>query len=111
MDENEYRRLMDAGVLGGSADQSVTEAWDAGAYNKLQMDLRVATAGSAGTLKLQHAPVNEDKAYEDLSGASVNLNATGSTFVTVSDFWRFVRWSYSGATGNPVALIDGIAKK
>ena len=108
---SEYDRRLDARELSGSEDQSVTEAWDAGQYNKLQVNFSVLTAGSAGTLKLQHAAVNEDKAYEDLSGASVNLNSAGNSFVTVSDFLRFVRWSSASAAGSPVALIDIIAKQ
>ena len=56
--------------------QSREEVTDAGAYNRAQVQFRVLKAGSAGTVTLQHAAVNEPDAFKDISGATWNLNAT-----------------------------------
>ncbi|MCK6505667.1 hypothetical protein L6R53_20100 [Myxococcota bacterium] len=98
--------------LTGNATQPVEEAWDAGAFTRLEVHCRVLKQGSAGgSIILQHAAVNEDAAYVALPGATWNVNTDG-TFVSVTAFLRFVRWSTTGTiAGDPVALIDGIGKE
>lgn len=88
------------------------EVTDAGAYNKAQIQFRVLKAGSAGTVTLQHAAVNEPDAFKDVSGAQWNLNATTNSFTTVADFLRYLRVvSDANVAGSPVAMMDIILKE
>lgn len=109
---SQYSRFLPLQTLTANQTMPRDEVLDVGAYNKLQIQLRVLVAGSGGNVKIQHAAVNEPDAYKDLSGATVALNATTNQFVTVSDFLRYLRWVTDGAvTGSPAVLIDIIAKE
>jgi len=108
-----YTRLLRARPLTSATTPDTSEAFDAGGYRVLCIQTRVLSAGSAGTLKLQHAAVNEDSAYKDLTTfTAVNLNATANDFQEVTSFLRFIRWVTGTApTGNPSAVIDVVAKE
>ena len=86
----------------GAMSQELREAWDAGAYRELQLQMRVLSAGTAGTVELEHAAVNEEDAYTAISGTSTSLTSAANSFKTVTAFLRFIRWSVDGnPTGNP----------
>ncbi len=108
-----YTRILRARPLTSATTPDTSESFDAGGYRVLDVQTRVLNAGSAGTVKLQHAAVNEDAAFKDLSGfTAVNLNATANDFQEVTSFLRWVRWATGTApTGNPVAVIDIVAKE
>lgn len=107
-----YQRILDPRALTPNDTTQREEVLDAGAYNTLQAQMRVLSAGSAGNLKLQHAAVNEPDAFIDIGGASVSLASTSNSLVTVTNFLRFIRWFSDSATaGSPIALIDVVAKE
>lgn len=92
------------------AVQAPSEVGDFGASKELDIIIRVLKAGTAGTIELQHAVVNETSGFMQLASTVVNLNAAGSTFVQVTAFTRYVRWIVQGVAGSPVVRIDLIAK-
>jgi hypothetical protein len=105
-----YRRLLDLRTLLASEKQSMDDVLDAGAYRVLEIQHRVPKAGTAGNLQLQHAAVLSEDSFQNL-GAAVALNATSITFITVSDFLRYIRWTTdAGVAGSPIANVDIIAK-
>ncbi len=104
-------RLMEPMTINGDGDQPSWEAFDGGNYTQLNLLLRVLKAGTAGTLRIQHAAVNRDDAFVDLVGTAVSLAGTGDTFVQVTAFLRYVRWRVdSGTAGSPMALVELVAK-
>ncbi len=109
---SQYSRFLPLQTLSSTQTMPRDEVLDLGAYNTLQIQLRVLVAGSGGNVKIQHAAVNEPDAFKDLSGASAALNATGNHFVTVTNFLRYLRWVTDGSvSGSPAVLIDIIAKE
>lgn len=105
------RRLMPQQSLTANQVQPRDEVMDAGAYKTLECQGRCIVAGSNGQAKIQHAAVNEPDAFKDLAGAAWNLNATNNTVVSISNFLRYLRWvTDANVAGNPVALIDVVAK-
>ncbi len=108
---SQYHRLMDPTTLKPNLQQDLQDVFDAGAFRVLEVDVRVLKAGSAGSLLLQHAAVNEEDAYRDLAGSSVSLTGSGAYF-TIQNFLRFVRWRADGnVAGDPIPLIDTVAKE
>jgi len=108
---NTYVRLMDPTPLAANAKSSRTEVADLGAETKARAQIRVIKAGSAGTIRLQEAAVNEDGAFVDIANSTVSLGTTSNTIVPISDFLRFIRWITDGdVAGNPVVIIDIIGK-
>ena len=63
-------RLMEAQTLTADTTQSPLEALDLGNYKELEIVLNVLNVGTAGTLKAQHAAINKEGAFMDLSGVS-----------------------------------------
>lgn len=59
---------------------------DLGAFSKLEVQVRIPRAGTAGTLALETAAVNEEGAFRAISGASWNLNATANDHVGITGF-------------------------
>jgi hypothetical protein len=84
--------------------------FDAGEFTELNIAVRVISAGSAGTIFLQHAPVRASSAFSNLAGTSVALDAAGPDFVQITSFSRYIRWRATSVGGSPVVLIDLIAK-
>ena len=109
---SQYKRILDPRVLTADMTQPATDIWDAGAYRTLEVQARVVKAGTAGYLKIQHAAVNEEDAFRDLTGGNVGLSAVDNIYFSATGFLRYVRWVTDGAvTGSPVALVDVIAKE
>ena len=109
---SEYTRLMDLSNLAASMVQDRNEVFDAGAYTSLFAHCRIAKAGTAGNVLLQHAMVNESDAYINLTGVTWALNGNGGLIVAVNAHMRYIRWiTDGGVTGTPVALIDLIGKE
>lgn len=105
-----YIRLLDPRVLGAGDTQDSKDAFDGGGYSKLELQCRILKSGSAGSIKLQHAAVNEEDAYIDLGSASWVATGSGG-HISISNFLRFIRWAADGSVaGNPVVMIDLIAK-
>jgi len=107
----EYHRLQEPNALGPNQRSERDQVYDAGAFPKLQAQLRVVSAGTAGNIVLQHAAVMEPDAFTDIAGTSTALNAVSNNFYTVSNFLRYIRWVTDGAVaGNPKVIIDIMAK-
>lgn len=106
-------RILDAQTLSASKSSPREQVLDLGAYKQLNVHGRILKAGSAGTLVLQHAAVNEDDAFVDLPDMSWDVSSTSnSSFEEASSFLRFVRWKTDGSVASsPVALIDIVAKE
>lgn len=108
---SQYVRLLDPRVIQANDVQDLKDAFDGGAYTKLELHCRILKSGSAGNVKLQHAAVNDEDGYIDLGNASWAANGSGGP-VSISNFLRYVRWvGDSAVAGNPVVTIDLIAKE
>lgn len=111
-----YVRLLDPQALSASKESPREQVIDFGAYKQLNVDVRVIKAGTgtaAGTIKLQHAAVNEPDAFRNLTNASWVIDSTGTGgYLEITAFLRFVRWvTDSNVAGSPVVLIDVMAKE
>lgn len=106
-------RLLDAQTLSASKASPTEQIVDLGAYTQLNVQCRILKAGSAGTLVLQHAAVNEDEAFVDIPDMTWTLSSTSNSSVEVATaFLRYVRWKTDGSVASsPVALIDIVAKE
>lgn len=107
-----YRRLMEPTSITASQSQLTFDAMDAGAYLRLEVEVRVLKAGSgSGNVFLQHAAVNEEGSYLAVASAAWPVNATGTFYLSITGFLRFVRWAGdANVAGSPVIQIDVIAK-
>jgi hypothetical protein len=103
-------RLLETRAFSSDAVQDPSEVGDFGASKELDIIIRVLKAGTAGTIELQHAVVNETSGFVQLATTVVNLNAAGSTYVQVTAFTRYVRWLVQGVAGGPVVRVDLVAK-
>ena len=115
---SQYVRLMEPMVLSGSKQSETERVADLGAYKTLEVEFLIFAQVDSGVtsfeLKLQHASVNEEDAFVDLSGATVSLKTGATSHVSVSNFLRYVRWVsiLSGSiTTPPVVGIDIVAKE
>lgn len=107
-----YHRFLPYQTVSASQTMTRDEVFDAGAYRVLEVQCRVVVAGGGGSIKLQHAAVNEPDAFMDVSGGSWNLNATSKNYYSVTGFLRYLRWVTDGSvSGSPAVLIDIIAKE
>ncbi len=66
---------------------------------------------TSGTIVLQHSASRDPSSFVPLSGTSTVLTAVSNTPVEVTSFLRYVRWSASNVVGEPVVLIDLVAKE
>jgi len=108
---SQYRRLLDPRVILADEVQDLKDAFDGGAFTKMELQCRILKAGSAGSVKLQHAAINESGAYIDLVSASWAVGGAGG-YVSIPSFLRYVRWAAdSSVAGGPVVMIDIIAKE
>jgi len=93
----------------------VGPAVDLGAFNILNYQIRVHKAASAaGTIKLEHAAVDEDLAFGELvSAVSLTAVSEAGTTGNVPNFLRFVRYKASSdvSSGGAVVSIDIIARE
>lgn len=114
-------RLLDGVTL--NAQSALSAVVDLGEYLTLDIIVRVAQAGTAapaddgGTgavaLVVQHAPTDDDASYLDLPDpVSVDLTATGATWVHADHYTRYVRLTLSGhLEGDAVVTVDLVAKR
>lgn len=105
---NQYIRMMEKReVFIGEAGSPI----DLGAYKSVVAQIRVLSAGSGGTLCLQHAAKAEGSAFKNL-GDPANLNGTTNDVQAHTDFLRWVRFlADDNVAGNPIACIDIVAKE
>jgi hypothetical protein len=108
-----FTRLLRAKPIAGATTPDINESFDAGGFRELTCQIRVTTAGSAGTIKLQHSATNDDAAFTDITGFSaVSLTATTNNVQSITGFLRWIRYVTGTApTGNPVVIIDLVAKE
>ena len=111
-----YKRLLNARTLTAGWEQPLEAAIDVGGFRRLEVQVRLVKVGTAGTLSLESAPVNEDDAYQAVAGSSVNLDGTGTTDgkkqVSIDAFFRFLRVvTDAQAAGGAVATVDVVAKE
>lgn len=108
------RRLLEQKSLEDGDLMDLVDALDLGIYTSLEFVIRVLQAGEgeAPVLVLQHAAVNETGAYLNFeTPVSIDLTTTGSTWVHVAAFTRFVGWSLSGTlSSEAIVTIDVVAK-
>ncbi len=103
--------LLQPMTLTADWNQDQTEAVDLGGYTQLHLQINVLVAGTAGTIKIQHATRREKDWFEDIAGATVALNQSGPKTITVSSFSRFIRLATDGnVAGTPVAAGTIVAK-
>lgn len=106
-------RILDAQTLTASKSSPREQILDLGAYQQLNVHRRILKAGTAGTIVLQDAAVNEDDAFRDIPTMSWTLDSTSNSGVEESSsFLRFVRWKTDASVASsPVAIIDIVAKE
>jgi hypothetical protein len=106
--ENQAFRILQRRVV---RSDETSEVSDLGPYKSISASIRVAVAGSAGTIELQHAATNEPTAFKTI-GTAVNLNATTVNVQYHGAFLRYMRWLASGGVGgSPEVVIDLIGKE
>jgi hypothetical protein len=105
----EYARLQEAIAITASTTQDRRDALDAGSKHEVAVQVMVLTTG-VGTVKLQHAPILEDSAFEDVSG-SVDLATAGPKTILVTGHTRFLRWKATITSGTPQFRIDTIGRE
>ena len=107
---NQYHRLLDAQILPPNWVQPKEDVFDAGAWKEVEAHYRGIKTGSAGTVKLQTAAVNEPDAWVDVTGLSWSLSGTGG-LASSSHYLRYLRAVTDGAVaGAPAGLIDLVLK-
>ena len=69
--------------------------------------------GESPAIVFEHAPTNEAGAYFDFSTpASVDLTATGRSWIRVTAFTRYLRWTTTGTFETPaVVTVDLVARE
>lgn len=106
-----YKRLLEPAKLNGNFFQNIERAMDVREFRKLDLDMRILKDGTGGDFRVQHAVINEPDAYIDIPGALVVFgNGIGSHHISIDDFLGFIRVIGVGAAGDPVVLVDAIAR-
>ena len=92
--------------------QTDQQAGDYGAYNKLQIYMKILKAGVTGaTVFLSHNATLDPDNWAPLSGATIAQDGT-YVFVTVSDFLRYIRVEGSSTgNGSGIAIVDIVGKE
>jgi len=92
-----------------TADQN-GEILDLLLYNTLNIGATVHTAGSGGNIVLQHSDCTDPDTFQTL--ATISVSSTGTSFESISNFLRYVRWVTDGsvAGGPPVVSVSIVAK-
>ena len=108
------RRLLDQATVNDGDTLDLSDAPDLGEYHTLGLAVTVheAGVGTAPLLVVEHAASNATDYYGAFSTpAQVALDVTGTTFVQVDAFLRWVRWTTSGSLSSPATVtLDLIAK-
>lgn len=109
-----HRRILVRASVSTDDALDLSGALDLGELRELHVVVTVDEAGTGETARLsvKHAPVNEEAAYLDFeTPAEVDLTSTGTTWVQVSSFTRWVHWFLSGTLSeNAVVTLDVMAK-
>lgn len=106
---SQYVRLLDARALGPNQASPVDRVVDLGAYGRLEIDPRVMTVGSAGSLLIETSATGEDGSWRTIATIALTESAN---MVQVTSFLRYVRWTTSGSVaGAPVVIVDIVAKQ
>ena len=105
-------RLQDPYSTAAAATQRVEEAQDVGPHRYLTVQLRkLHTAALTGSVTLQHAPVLDEDAFEDLS-TTFNLSGGGNLVNVYSNTHRFLRWKIASLSGGTASfLIDIVGRE
>lgn len=105
-----YVRLLDAQVIAPNEKQPRDQALDLGGYKQLNIQARILKPGTAGTIFVEDAAVNEEAAFSRAIASFSVVNATNP--IEVNGFLRFVRWRADATiAGGPALLIDVVAKE
>ncbi|MFZ5476978.1 MAG: hypothetical protein ACOZNI_09410 [Myxococcota bacterium] len=109
---SKYFRLLPPTALTASYKQSDTQVVDCGAYNKLEIYLKMLKAGpAAGTVFISHNATLDADNWKAIPGASMAQNGTDS-FLSVDHFLRYIRVEGNGSgDGTGIALADVVAKE
>lgn len=111
--------LQEPRTLTASGQQAISGAIDVLQFRTLVVEAQVFRAGvSAEQLVLQHAPVLDDDAFEDItssdfsSSSTFDLTTTTSQVIRYVNVNRYVRWRGTRGAGatDPVFRLDVIAR-
>jgi hypothetical protein len=107
MADNKHFTLLNRQTV--TADQN-GEIQDLLLHNTLNIGATVHTAGSGGNIILQHSDSTDPSTFQTL--ATISVSSTGTTFESISNFLRYVRWVTDGsvAGGPPVVSVSIVAK-
>lgn len=109
---SQWKRLLDGATVTANWKQPKEDAFDAGAYRVLELQCRVVKPGTAGSILLEHAAVNDEAAFVALTGISWLADGSTGSFKAVNDFLRYVRVAGDNAVaGSPAVILDLIAKE
>lgn len=99
-------------ALGDTMQQ--TEALDVGEYQTLDLAVTVETAddGADAALVFEHAARNEAGCYMDFGDkVTVPLTVTGTTWVKIDRFTRFLGWAIEGTLNSGAVVSTDVAAK
>jgi hypothetical protein len=77
--------------------------------NKIEIQEKVDTAGSAGTFVIEHSNVDVDSYYVAL-GSIKNLNSAVVSFESFDHVMQYIRVKTVSAAGNPVLSVNVLVK-
>jgi hypothetical protein len=74
--------------------------YEVGYANKLEYHIRVHTAGSGGTITMEHSAIKEPNSFAPV-GTARNLNSATNYTEGLDHFLPYVRFKTSSAAGSP----------
>jgi len=94
-----------------SPTQRLEDAIDVLGYGTVIVQLRQPVTSTGAALFIQHAPVLEESAFEDVTGGDFNLGTLGNQTITLTNTLRFLRWRITDLSGGDTTfLLDVIAR-
>ena len=108
------RILLDRATVHDGDALSLSDALDLGEYSSLGVVLTVheAGAGSAPTLSVEHAVVNEDEGYVPFdTPMQISLETPATAAFQAHPFLRWIRRTCSGTLSSPAVVTLAIIAK
>ena len=108
---NSYIRLQGLQSASSSAAQSVENAIEVGAFDRVMVQVQRASAASEGSfLVLQTAATQDASRFVDLSPA-IDLGDTGEVVEAFDRVMRYLRWRVSIAGGTAQFIVDVVGQE
>lgn len=109
-----HLRMLENAILSAGETGGVSGALDLGGFSELHLVITVQEAGDGESprLRVKHAIVNEESVYVDFeTPVSVDLSVSGTVWVHVPAFTRWVCWFVEGAIASSATVtLDALAK-